>query len=87
MPTDNRFGFDDNKRRTPIVPEFGQPDPEDAFGATEPSVFTYTLIECELLPESEVFEDERLPSYAGGPDNSHDRRKKGRHLEAANMKL
>jgi hypothetical protein len=35
MPTDDRFGFDDDECRTPLRPDSGKPDPQQTVGSRQ----------------------------------------------------
>lgn len=54
VPTDYRFGLDDDDDGAQIRPEAGQPSPEDPLARSEPRPFRALLQDCELLLEREI---------------------------------
>ena len=57
MPADDRFGFDDDERRTPLRPDSREPDPEQPVDARQPkSTPMRSFKDVELMPECEDFE-------------------------------
>jgi len=51
MPTVDRFGFDDDERRTPLRPDSGKPDPQQTIGSrqNEPTCAS-PLQDMKLMP-------------------------------------
>jgi|SRR5216684_2980265 len=54
MPGDNGLRFDDEQCRSPVVPQPGEPDPQDSISPTDTELTTAvrTLQDQELMPES-----------------------------------
>jgi hypothetical protein len=55
VPGDNSFRFDKEQRRSPVVPQTGEPSPQGAVSPTETELMptARTLQDQELMPESE----------------------------------
>ena len=54
MPGDDRFGSDDDERRSPVFPHTRQPGPEQAVGPAETQApSTRTLQNLKLVPQRE----------------------------------
>jgi hypothetical protein len=57
MPADDRFGLDDDERRTPLRPDLREPDPQQPVEARQPkSTPMRSFKDLELMPERENLE-------------------------------
>ena len=69
MPSEDRFGFHHQQRRTPSPPEATEPNPEKSVGGaqTKPAALR-SLQDCELVSESQNLDLKRCPSPKPGPE-------------------
>ena len=58
MPTDDGVRLHEHERRTPVGPRSREQGPEPPIANAEPRPRTAPLVDGELLPQGEVFEDE-----------------------------
>jgi hypothetical protein len=49
MPLEDRVGLDDSQGRTPVGPEAGEDDPEEAVTEAKPGTFTGVFEDGDLL--------------------------------------
>ena len=58
VPADDGLGSNNVNDRTPIGPAARQPDPEQAIGWAQARSFGISLVDCQLLAESQILKDE-----------------------------
>jgi hypothetical protein len=56
MPPDDRFGLDQDKGFSPILPKVRKASPEKPVSFFQPYVGPVALQDCQLLPQREIFE-------------------------------
>src|SRR4051812_34481799 len=57
VPRNDCFGLDDDQRRTPVLPDAGQPDPQETVGSLEPwALLRGALKDVDLMPQCNVLE-------------------------------
>src|SRR5262245_23274632 len=60
MPDENGLRLDDQEGRTPLTPDFGKPDPEEAIAKAQLRSRMAALIDGQLLSESKILQSQAL---------------------------
>jgi hypothetical protein len=60
MPAENGLRLDDQEGRTPLTPDFGKPDPEEAIAKAQLRSRMAALIDGQLLSESKILQSQTL---------------------------
>jgi hypothetical protein len=72
VPSDDRFGLDNGQGRTPVWPEAGKQDPEDAVARTQLRSFHRLLEHGHLLTQDKVLHGGRSAAHDECPEKEKD---------------
>ncbi len=73
VPFDDCFGLDDSQRRSPVGPEPGKQDPEEAVSGPQLRAFDGLLVDGNLLSQRQILGGQAEPGYQERSDQKIDR--------------
>ena len=67
VPRNDCFGLDDDERRTPVRPDAGKPDPQDAVGCMQlRALLRGALKDADLMPQCYILQLQRSAGFQDG---------------------
>ena len=79
MPTDDGLGLHNDESFFPIRPQSTEKPPEDSIIRSKRWFRLLGFIDCKLLPESDDFKKQRLPTAKRTPDQTEEKSQRSEH--------
>ena len=79
MPTDDRFGLDDDQRFAPASPDARQPDPEETISVLDRRTLPLLLENGQLLPQGKVLKRQIASFFEAGSEESRQEKQETLH--------
>ena len=79
MPTDDRFGLDDDQRFAPASPDARQPAPEETISVLDRRTLPLSLENGQLLPQGKVLKRQIASFFEVGSEESRQEKQETLH--------